>query len=130
MKKLVFEGIFIVLGLIAVIERIAIKTDVNIVHYMSRVNQIAGFVTLVMIFYQAGHNINKKISENNQNSKKIKSFFMASFFVVIIYWLVVYFTYQKCGPVLMNDIVTVITLAVALTDDLWIGALQALFYKG
>lgn len=130
MKKIVFEGIFFVLGLIVVVERITLRSEVDVVHYMAKVNQIAGFVTLIMTFYQVGHNINKKIREKNQNLKRIKPFFIACFWGIIIYWLLIYFAYKKCGAVLSNDIVTVITLLIALTDDIWIGVLQALFYKG
>lgn len=129
MKQIIFELIYICLGIVAFFVRISLKSDADIVYYMSIVNQIAGFVTLIMIIYHSIGDMTKKIKNENKSLKRLNGIVAFSFVSILVYWIVIINIYNNFNPAEVNDIVTIITLVFALTDDLWSSVLQALFYK-
>lgn len=129
MKQIIFELIYICLGIIALCVRISSKVDTSTIYYMSVINQIAGFVTLIMILYHAINNMVKHIKDNGRSLKRLNAFVIFSISIIFIYWIVILVIYQKFNAADLNDVLTIVTLTIALTDDLWSNILQAIFYK-
>ena len=128
MKHLIYYLVYICLGVFAILGRTSLKSSSDIVTYMSIVNQIAGFVTLIMIYYRAFIEMSKKSKKENKRLKHLNCFVLCFFISILIYWSIIVVLYHIFDPANLNDSVTIITLVFALTDDLWSCILQTIFY--
>lgn len=129
MKHIVLELIYLCLGIIALYVRITLKADSDTLYYMSLINKFAGFVTVIMILFHALISMIKDIKQQKRSLKRIKWYFIFSIVIISIYWFAIIEIYHKFDAAKLNDIVTLVTLTIALTDDLWSVLLQTLFYK-
>ena len=68
MSKLCFWVMYICLGFIAFKVRIMLSEE-DVVNYMTIINQIAGFATLIMILFNVLVHIRKKIKQEQKSMK-------------------------------------------------------------
>ncbi len=129
MKKMIFIIVYICLGIVALGVRISLK-EVDVTYYMSVINQFAGFATIVMILGTVYVKMVQEIKKADKSYKRLIPFCVFSVVVIIIYWLFIIFAYQKYSANLLNDIVTICSLTIALTTELYESLLLAMFYKG
>lgn len=129
MKKMGFIVIYLCLGVVALIVRISLSSDSEVEKYMSIINQIAGFATIIMILYNVLMAIINKVKKDERSMKRLIPFCSFSIFVIMIYWFSVKGVYQEYPITLLNDMVTICSLTIALTNDLYEGFLIAIFYR-
>lgn len=129
MKKIGFIAFYICLGAVAFGVRLSLDSDENVVYYMSIINQIAGFATIITILCNVLIDIKQRIKKNNKSMKPLKRFLLFMAVLIIVYWTFIKYVYYRYPATLLNDIVTICTLTIALTTDLYESFLIAIFYK-
>lgn len=130
MDKLLFGIIYWVLGIIVLVVRCSLVDGNDVVYCMTVVNKFAGFVTLIMIFYNVCSDIRKKIQEKHKGLKGLKAVLFFSVLVLVGYWELINELYKKFPVDIMNDSITIVTLTIALTTSVVESFLKAIFYKG
>lgn len=128
MKKIGLLVGYLVLGGIALGVRILKVEDT--IYYMSIINIFAGFVTLAMILINVLARMIDRIKEKQQSLKRINKFCIFALLCLIIYGMFIKNCYQIYDAELLNDAMTICTLTIALTTDLFENILLAIFYKG
>lgn len=128
MKKIAFEILYICLGVVAFVTRIKLnggETD----YYMSVINWIAGFATILLILYDVLCRMIKKLKKKDGNARRSTKFVIFALSIMILYWTVVVILYKKFDTTLLNDLITVCSLTLALTSDFFESLLLAIFCK-
>lgn len=129
MSKFCFWAMYICLGIIAFKVRITLSEE-DVVNYMTIINQIAGFATLIMILFNVIVHIRKKIKQEQKSMKRLKGILIFSVISIFVYWYGINKLYGKHPAEVLNDSITIITLTIALTTELYENILKTIFYKG
>lgn len=129
MKKIVYDIVYLCLGGIALYTRVSLGENSDVLKYMSIVNQLAGAVTLLMIWYEAFYKMQKEIKQQKRSLKRLNKFVWFLIIGALFYYGLIHVLYLRFDASVLNDLITIVTLTIALTDDLWVAILQTLFYK-
>lgn len=128
MKNLIFQILYICLGVIAVAVRLG--NSGNMHAYMCTINQIAGFVTILVLLFNVLNRMLDKIKKREQSKRRCIKFIVFSSVIITIYWIVIILVYKYFDQTVLNDLLGIVSLTLALTSGLFEGILLSIFYKG
>jgi len=137
----ILQIIIIGLVIISLFRRLAINGDDSVCYYMSFINAVSLYFSLIMMLLKTSDKMVaackkdfEKSKKKNKNIKKSGNSSITYFNVLIIVMsvalvCVIYHISDKFSSDLLNDIYTILSLGIALSNDLLSDILYSLVYR-